>query len=256
MRRRFFVESFDDETAVVRGESAAHLARVLRAERGQLYELSDGNCVWLARVAWVKPEAVEFALEERVATLEESTNGILEITLLLSIIKFDRMEWCLEKATEMGASTIVPLAASRSEKTLVQAAAKRAERWGKILRQSAEQSRRLRPAILGACEKPAAAFAGTTAVLRLMCSEMGDAKPMREVLESAKQRAQVALAIGPEGGWTSAEIASAEAAGFQQVGLGGNILRTETAVIAALAMVQYASGGMSVWTKDARPQGE
>jgi 16S rRNA (uracil1498-N3)-methyltransferase len=243
MRRRFFVEKFDDETAVVRGERAAHLARVLRAERGQLYELSDGNRVWLARVTWVKPEAVEFALMEPLNALTGADSPPVEITLLLSIVKFDRMEWCLEKATEMGATTIVPLAASRSEKNLVRAAAKRAERWGKILREAARQSRRLRPPILGACEKPAAAFAGTTAELRLMCSEMRDAKPIREVLESARPAVQLTLAIGPEGGWTPAEIASAEEAGFQQVGLGGNILRTETAVIAALAMVQYALGG-------------
>jgi 16S rRNA (uracil1498-N3)-methyltransferase len=243
VRRRFFVERFEDGTAVVRGESAAHLARVLRAERGQLYELSDGNSVWLARVAWVKPEAVEFALLERVDTLEESPNGALEITLLLSIVKFDRMEWCLEKATELGAIRIVPLAAARSEKNLVQAAAKRAERWGKILRQAGQQARRVRPPVLEASEKPAAAFAGTEAEVRLLCSEMDNAKPIREVLESVRPSEQITLAIGPEGGWTPAEIAAATDAGFQSVSLGSNILRTETAVIAALAMVQYALGG-------------
>jgi 16S rRNA (uracil1498-N3)-methyltransferase len=246
MRRRFFVESFGDGTAVVRGGGAAHLARVLRAKRGQLYELSDGNCVWLARVAWVKPEAVEFALLEPVNAPEESASVALEITLLLSIIKFDRMEWCLEKTTEMGATTIVPLAAARSEKTLVQAAAKRAERWGKILSQAAQQSRGLRPPRLEQCEKPAVAFAGTTAELRLMCSEIRNVRPIRAILEPLRLTKQVALAIGPEGGWTPAEIASAEAAGFQQVGLGASILRTETAVIAALAMLQYALGGASV----------
>lgn len=239
MRRRFFVESFDDGKAVLRGESAAHLARVLRAERGQLCELSDGNRVWLARVTWAKSEAVEFALVEPVESLEAA----LEITLLLSIVKFDRMEWCLEKATEMGAGAIVPLAAARSEKTLVQAAAKRSERWAKIVREAAQQSRRLRPPILGACEKPAEAFAAATADLQLMCSEMQNAKPMREALESAEQRPKsVALAFGPEGGWNEAEFAAADAAGFQSVSLGVNILRTETAVIAALAMVQYVLG--------------
>jgi 16S rRNA (uracil1498-N3)-methyltransferase len=243
MRRRFFVDRFDNGTAMVLGASAAHLGRVLRAERGQLYELSDGERVWLARVAWVKPEAVEFALVERVDSPEIARSSSLEITLMLSIVKFDRMEWCLEKATELGATRIVIMASERSEKNLIRAAAKRAERWKKILRESAQQSRRLVPPFLAPCEKAAAAFSNSEAELRLMCSEMRGATPIREIFELPKPVKHVALAFGPEGGWTDEEIAGAADAGFQQAGLGSYILRTETAVIAALAIVRYALGG-------------
>src|SRR5689334_10796651 len=140
MRRRFFVEKFQDGGAVLHGEAAHHLARVLRAETGQLYELSDGEAVWLARTRNVGRDAVEFALVEPLPVLRPQ----LRVTLLLSIVKFDRFEWAIEKATELGADEIVPLAAERSEKGLLAASAKRAARWNRILVESAQQSRRLR----------------------------------------------------------------------------------------------------------------
>jgi 16S rRNA (uracil1498-N3)-methyltransferase len=243
MRRRFFVENFDDGRAVVRGESAGHLARVLRAERGQVYELSDGREIWTARVERASSNEVNFEL------LERSDPGALaaaipEITLYISIVKFDRLEWCLEKATEMGAAAIVPLAAARSEKALAQASAKRAERWRKILYEAAQQSRRMRPPELRAVLSPAAAFEECRANLRILCSEDRNAPPIREALEGGGSPIRsAALAFGPEGGWTADEVKAAEAAGFLAASLGPTILKTETAVIAALAIMQYALGG-------------
>jgi len=134
VRRRFFVESFSNGRATLSGAGAHHLGRVLRAEPGQSYELSDGRAVWLARVEQVGREAVEFSLVEPVAVREAR----LRAALLLAIVKFERFEWALEKATELGVETIVPLAAERSEKALVGAAAKRAERWTRILLESAQ----------------------------------------------------------------------------------------------------------------------
>jgi 16S rRNA (uracil1498-N3)-methyltransferase len=241
MRRRFFVERFEGAKAVVSGETGEHLSRVLRAAPGQLYELSDGERVWLGRVESAKRGAVEFALIEPLPAVEPA----LEISLLLAIVKFDRMEWCLEKATELGVSEVVPLAAARSEKALIVASARRAARWERILRESAQQARRLRPPALREAMKPEAAFTAADADLRLLCSEERDAPPMKRVIESrtgAEKMRRVALAVGPEGGWTEEELQSAKAAEFAAVSLGENILRTETAVIAALAMIHYGTG--------------
>ena len=124
MRRRFFVDRFEGRTAILSGDAAHHLGRVLRAESGQLYELSDGASVWLARTESVGRDEIEFALIEPLALHVAP----VRITLLLSIVKFDRFEWAIEKATELGADEIVPLAAERSEKGLLAAAEKRAER--------------------------------------------------------------------------------------------------------------------------------
>ncbi|HTF23878.1 MAG TPA: RsmE family RNA methyltransferase [Candidatus Limnocylindria bacterium] len=238
MRRRFFVGQFAGETAVMEGEAAHHLGRVLRAQTGQLYELSDGERVWLGRIESVGRDRVQFALVEELPAIHPS----VDLTLLLAVVKFDWFEWALEKATELGVSTIVPLAAGRSEKALLRAAAKRAERWKKILFEASQQSRRVRVPELGEVAKPESTFASRKDGLRVMLSERATASPLRMVLKG-QQATKATIAIGPEGGWTDAEFEAAQSCGFLEASLGRLILRTETAVIAALAALNYALGG-------------
>jgi len=246
MRRRFFVDRFEGRRAVLQGDAAHNAGRVLRVAPGQLYELSDGSSVWLARVEAAARDNVEFSLVEQLpAELPK-----LNTALLLSIVKFDSFEWALEKATELGVAQITPLAAARSEKALMAAAPKRARRWEKILFQAAQQSRRLRPPVLAPLESPEAAFSrafsatpveNSTGRL-LLFSESDDAPSLRFVLERPSPGSRVVLAIGPEGGWTVEERQAALRASWSEVSLGGHILRTETAVAAALAVVNYALG--------------
>jgi 16S rRNA (uracil1498-N3)-methyltransferase len=179
-------------------------------------------------------DRLQFALVEELPAVHPG----VELTLLLAVVKFDAFEWAIEKATELGVSTIVPLAAERSEKALLSAAAKRAERWKKILLEASQQSRRVRVPVLGELVRPESAFASRRDGLRVMLSERADASRLRKVLQG--QRATKAtLAIGPEGGWTDAEFAAAQSCGFLEASLGRLILRTETAVIAALASLNY-----------------
>ena len=225
--------------AVLGGDTAHHLGRVLRAEPGQLYELSDGNHVWLARIEEVKRDLVEFSLVENLAASEQA----LQTTLLLSVVKFDAFELALEKATELGVCAIIPVAATRSEKALLAAAPKRAERWKKILLEASQQSRRLRVPELGALTKIEAAFSANSFGLKVLFSERPEAPPLRSIAEGREGAPAVALAIGPEGGWTDLEFECARRHGFCEAALGGLILRTETAVIAALASLNYALSG-------------
>jgi 16S rRNA (uracil1498-N3)-methyltransferase len=256
------------------GEAAHHLGRVLRAERGQLYELSDGKRVCLARIEDVKRERIEFALIEDLPTPRLT----LQTTLLLSVVKFDAFEFALEKATELGVGMIVPLAAARSEKALLAAAPKRAERWKKILLEASQQSRRVRLPALARLTKSEEAFSSHTddEPLRIILSERASAPLLRTILEKLQngdvksplqnddvptasgyipsplqtqalqkggQVTAAVLAIGPEGGWTDAEFECACQHGFSEASLGQLILRAETAVIAALAAVNYALSG-------------
>ena len=240
MRRRFFVNQFAADTAVMEGEAAHHLGRVLRAQPGQLYELSDGRQVRLGRIEKVARDRIEFALLEEIPSHQPA----IDVTLLLSIVKFDAFEWALEKATELGVSTVVPLAAARSEKALLAAAGKRAERWKKILAEASQQSRRVRVPELQAVSQPAQAFAAQdAAVAKVMLSERPDVPTLRQILQAEPARKQAAvLAVGPEGGWTDAEFTAAQSGGFREASLGKLILRTETAVAAALASINYALG--------------
>lgn len=247
---------FEAGAAVLRGDAAHHLGRVLRAEPGQLFELSDTESVWLARAERVGRDSIEFKLVEPLP----APVSRLRITIFLSIVKFDRFEWALEKATELGADEIVPLAAERSEKGLVSAAAKRAARWEKIIFEAAQQARRLRVPALGKAAPASRVFGNASDGIRLLLSERSGARPMREVLGTSATLAgegkilPVVLAIGPEGGWTDAEISAATAASFSEISLGAAILRTETAVCAALAAVQYALGESRTPVEEAKPQ--
>jgi 16S rRNA (uracil1498-N3)-methyltransferase len=247
MRRRFFVDRFESSSAALHGDAAEHLGRVLRAEPGQLYELSDGQSVWLAKIEHVAlskrgDNRIEFALVEPVA----ARGPTLEIELLVSLVKFDRFEWCIEKSTELGASKITPLTAARSDKPLVAAAAKRLARWEKIALESAQQSRRLLPPTIDTPVAPEKAFLQSSANPKILLSERPEAASLRDIvpnlspIASSGDTGVVALAIGPEGGWTDQEIASARTAGFHEASLGENILRTETAVIASMAILRFA----------------
>jgi 16S rRNA (uracil1498-N3)-methyltransferase len=235
MRRRFFIEQFTGQRAVMDGEAAHHLGRVLRAQPGQLYELSDGTKVWLGRIDSVTRDSVEFSLVEEIPAHQHSP----DTGLLLSVVKFDSFEWALEKATELGVSRIVPLAAARSEKALLAASEKRADRWRKLLHEASQQSRRVQLPLLDSLTKPEAAFTESMAGIRVFLSEAPDAKSLREVLRGRVAKTAV-LAIGPEGGWTDGEFAAARAAQFQGASLGKLILRTETAVVASLAALNFA----------------
>jgi 16S rRNA (uracil1498-N3)-methyltransferase len=235
MRRRFFVEQFNGDRAVMEGEAAHHVGRVLRAQPGQVYELSDGSRVRLGRVENVTRDEVEFALLEEVPSYQPTVHT----TLLLAIVKFDAFEWALEKATELGVGAIVPIAAARTEKGLIAGSAKRAERWQKILAGASEQSRRVRIPELSEATRPADVFRATNAQLKILLSERAAAPGLRKVLTGQKAN-RVALAIGPEGGWTDEEFADAAEAGFVETSMGKMILRTETAVTAALASLNFA----------------
>src|ERR1700721_2451316 len=136
-RRRWIADDWDDRSASLKGEQAQHLIRVLRAQAGMECDMVAGDRVWRAVISGISGDAVQFALLSEV-----EAEPALPVTLLLSVFKFDRMEWIIEKATELGAERFIPITARRSEKHLVQAAPARVERWRRVAREAAKQSRR------------------------------------------------------------------------------------------------------------------
>src|ERR1700691_2590000 len=136
-RRRWIADEWDDSSASLKGEQAAHLIRVLRALTGMECDMVAGERVSRGVICRVTGGAVRFALLSEV-----EAEPAHPVTLLLSIFKFDRIEWIIEKATELGAERFIPMSARRSEKHLVQAAPARVERWRRVAREAAKQSRR------------------------------------------------------------------------------------------------------------------
>jgi len=179
----------------------------------------------------VSETRVEFELGEEVVQAAES-----DVTLLLAIYKFDRMEWALEKAVELGATRIVPVIAQRTSPHLASAAVKRAERWRRIVREAAQQARRVSEPEVG---EPMSLKEGVDSVTgtRIVLAEGEQKRSLKDVLATNQDHGPVALAVGPEGGWTQDELRRFADAGWIAASLGNNILRAETAAIAALAIV-------------------
>jgi 16S rRNA (uracil1498-N3)-methyltransferase len=156
-----------------------------------------------------------------------------EITVAISIFKFDRMEWAIEKCTELGVARLIPVIAARTEKHLAQAAPKRAERWRKIAKQAAEQSRHASaPEILDPVKLRE--IVRNQAGVRIVLSESETSLDLKDALPP--NTSSLTLAFGPEGGWREDELAAFAQAGWSPASLGPTILRAETAVIAAVAV--------------------
>jgi 16S rRNA (uracil1498-N3)-methyltransferase len=233
-RRRFIADEFSGDRAALVGDHADHLSRVLRARVGQDFDIATGETVRHGRITSVADNRVEFELNEEV-----SAAGLSEIILVLAVFKFDRMEWAIEKCTELGVSRIVPVIARRTDSHLAAASAKRVERWQRIARQASEQSRRTAPPEIAAPLKVTEALA-IQATLRIVLSESEQQTLLREVVTPQAAKDGVVLAVGPEGGWTDDELQPFQQAGWLSASLGNTILRAETAAIAATAIVASA----------------
>ena len=136
-RRRWIADEVSGNRAALVGAHARHLAQVLRGQVGQEFDIATGESIRRGRISSITDDRVEFELGEVMPV-----NPAPRLTVVLSIFKFDRMEWAIEKCVELGVVRIVPVIADRTESHLAKAAQKRVERWQRIALQASEQSRR------------------------------------------------------------------------------------------------------------------
>jgi len=236
-RRRWIAEHWDETTASIIGAQAEHLARVLRAQPGMEADIVAGGHVFHAEVASVSHNEVHFNLLSEV-----EADPALPVTLVMAVYKFDRMEWALEKATELGVAAIAPVIAQRTEKHLAQAAEKRAERWRRIVHEAAQQSRRSDVPIVHQPSSLSSVIKAEPKAARIVLAEQERTTTLRVLVGEAVEAAGndmpvLELALGPEGGWAPQEEALFDANGWKAATLGPRILRAETAAIAALSVV-------------------
>ncbi|MGA2560000.1 MAG: RsmE family RNA methyltransferase [Terracidiphilus sp.] len=235
-RRRWIAEHWDATTATIAGAQAEHLARVLRAHEGMEADVVAGGRVFHAAVTAVRPSEVRFNL-----IAEVEADPALPLTLVLSIYKFDRMEWAIEKATELGVAGIAPVIARRTEKHLAQAAEKRVERWRRIAHEAAQQSRRSDVPVIHDTRTLSASVASASGATRIVLAEQERTATLIETVQRAlavvaESVLDFQIAVGPEGGWAPEEEELFAANDWKAVTLGPRILRAETAAIAALSV--------------------
>ncbi|MGH9500476.1 MAG: RsmE family RNA methyltransferase [Terriglobales bacterium] len=234
-RRRWIADEVSENHAALIGPHADHLSRVLRAQIGQEFDIATGAEVHRARITRIQPDRVEFELGEIIPVSSSP-----QVTLALSIFKFDRMEWAIEKCTELGVTRIVPVIARHTESHLATAAAKRVQRWQRIVRQAVEQSRQAAPpeVFQPIKFKDALALPGGT---RIVLSESEEQAMLKDVLRANPTR-DLVMAFGPEGGWAESELQLFSDGNWLSASLGDTILRAETAAIAALAVARSEVG--------------
>jgi 16S rRNA (uracil1498-N3)-methyltransferase len=248
-RRRWIADEVHGDRATLVGDHAAHLARVLRARIGQQFDISANDKLRRGTVTEVAADRVVFELGEVVEAA-----ALPAISLLLAIFKFDRMEWAIEKCTELGVAEIVPLISRRVESHLAASALKRVERWRRIAIVASEQSRRITPPEVHEPTKLRDALAryrqdassqgvptggSSVCTTRIVLAESERELKLTSVLDSWVE-GPIAIAVGPEGGWTDDELAAFAESSWTAVSLGPTILRAETAAIAASAIVMAA----------------
>ena len=233
-RRRWIADSWTDSTATLTGNQANHLFRVLRAEVGTEFDVLAGERVWRSAITTANEDSVTFQLLEKVAA-----SAALPLTVLLSVFKFDRFEWAVEKLTELGVAKIEPVVSRRTEKHLGQAATNRVERWRRIAVEAAKQSRRASiPVIADPRPLRDAILSTDKAAIRLLLAEQEMEQTLLQVLQAQTpdNPQKFVIAIGPEGGWTADEVSLFSEQDWQAVTLGNTILRAETAAITAAAI--------------------
>ena len=231
-RRRWIADEVSGDRAALLGKNAEHLARVLRARIGQQFEIATPSGVRLGEIVEIEAERVVFSTRE--LPPRDPDPETVRTHLYLAVIKFDRFEWAIEKCTELGVASIVPVIARRTDAHLASAGSKRVDRWRRIAREAAQQSRR---ASVPEIFEP-----------RKLADLILDAPGNRVVLAETERehrladalgtRRELSLAIGPEGGWTESELTWFDEHEWLRASLGPNILRTETAAIAALVIAK------------------
>lgn len=227
-RRRWIADRVEGDRAFLIGPNATHLFRVLRARAGQQFDVAANGVLRHGTIVQAAMDEVEFELGDEVESA-----ALPRVTVCLSIFKFARLEWALEKLTELGVSSIHPVIAQRTEQHLAKAAAGRVERWRKLVREAAQQARRIAPpdvAEPAPMKKVIAEEKGS----RIVLAESEEQIMLKAALAACP--APLALAFGPEGGWSDAEMELFRSDGWKSASLGHTILRAETAAIAATAV--------------------
>jgi 16S rRNA (uracil1498-N3)-methyltransferase len=244
--RRFFIEenAIADGKAIVTGNLFCHMARVLRLKIGTRVILSDGiGRRHVGIIEAIGKESITIQLEESSSEPARPVGPL--ITLYQGLPKGSKMEFILQKSTELGADSLVPFVAGRSVGRLPkERETERMERWQRVVREAARQSNRTTIPHLTPVQDLSGLLVTANQSVKLLLWEEEKCNRLKSVLGSLPIPETVAIMVGPEGGMTADEVSAATANGFIPITLGARILRTETAGLALLSVLQYYWGDM------------
>jgi 16S rRNA (uracil1498-N3)-methyltransferase len=242
--RRFIIpsHSVNGDTVTLTGDLFHQMAHVLRLKKGARLSLSDGNGhEYVGTISRIDGESLAVTLEEFSIAPAAETGP--QITLFQGLPKGERLEWILQKCTELGVAEIVPFVAARSvSRPAAGRIQEKLERWRRVVLEASRQSRRMKvPQVTFAADLSEACRQADHPV-KLLLWEEEQSGSLRKYLAGVRSPERIAVIVGPEGGLTSEEVTCALKCGFISVSLGKRILRTETAGLAIMAILQFCWG--------------
>ena len=243
---RFFVPQLYNEEMYIEGVDARHISKVLRMQPGdKLQIVSDDGVSAMAAIAAIDSERVSVRC---LVKLAESHEPRVKLVLAQGLAKGEKMDFIIQKAVEMGAYSVIPVAMEHSVVRLDGAkAAKKVERWQKIAESAAKQSKRDIIPQVQPVQSMAEMLASCDCETKIIAYECEDRLSLKAALKAAEAAGgihELLLMIGPEGGISEGELELARQAGAVPVSLGRRILRAETAGLVAISAIFYETGDL------------
>ncbi|MBI5057801.1 MAG: 16S rRNA (uracil(1498)-N(3))-methyltransferase [Nitrospirae bacterium] len=231
-------EKLSGEKIIIDGEQARYLSLVLRVKPGEQVVIFDGSGHrYICRVLLVHKKEV---VVEKIETEPYSAESPVHITLAQGLPKSDKMDFIVQKATELGVRKVIPLITERSQVKHTE----KIERWRKIALSASQQCGREQIPEIDVPVEFEGFVKGELKGGGIIFSEEQGERNLKKILTGYKDTKNITLLIGPEGGFTREEVSSAFEKGFIEASLGRRILRTETAPITAISIIQYELGDM------------
>lgn len=233
--QRYFVEEKNNNKFILNKEDSYHIIKVMRMNKDDKIEVVSSKKTHICKITVLEP-LVEAEVEE---VLEENNELQCSVTLVQSLVKEQKMDYILQKATELGVSEIIPLATTRSVVKMDKKESKKLERWQKIIKEASEQSKRnIVPVIRNVMSiKELSEITGYD--VKLLCTVRENTKNIKNLLSNSIEGAKMIIVVGPEGGFTELEEEQLIKGGFETVSLGKSVLRTETAPLFIMSVVRY-----------------
>lgn len=240
---RFFIPQLYTAEMTIKDVDARHISKVLRMQPGdKLQIVSDDGVTAIAEIVSLQSDSVVVKCLEKLA---ESHEPSVKITLAQGLAKGEKMDFIIQKAVEMGASSIVPVAMEHSVVRLESAKAdKKVERWQKIAEAAAKQSKRDIIPQVQPVQTIQQMLANNDLQHKIIAYECEDRLGLKTALQSCHNLQELLLIIGPEGGISEFELELARKNGAVPVSLGKRILRAETAGVVALSAILYETGDL------------
>lgn len=237
--QRYFVKNIQEDKVILGTEDSYHIKRVMRMKIGDKIEIVYQEKVYLGQIEALDDQVQAKLIEE----LASSKQHIRPITLAQALVKEQKMDYILQKTTELGVTEIIPFCAERSIVKADKQDEKRKIRWEKIVKEASEQSKRTDLVKIHSILSLRELSQLDNYDVKIICSVSEKEKNLKKLLSNIPNSATMLFVIGPEGGLSDQEEQTLMDSGFQRVSLGDTVLRTETAGLFIMSAVRYQDMG-------------